>query len=647
MFRLRAVDRITFIIERQLVKGAGYQLAVVAAAIGLVSLLGGLLVQPVNPDSNMAENVWWAFLRLTDPGYLGDDVGGWRRVVSTLLTISGYVLFMGTLVAILTRWLIGAMTNLERGLTPVSARRHVVILGLDNRTASMIRQLMDGERGKRHFEQLYNIKKMLLVVLAEEVDATVSQRLKVDAQLSTVHGRDVILRSGSAMQPEALHRVASLDAEVILLPRQQDQSETGVGADIETIKVLMSLSAQGELSHRSLPRIVVEMGDGNRNSVAQRAYKGPMEIVTTDKIIGRMLAQCLLCPGFSELGMEVLSNDEGSEFYMRSAEPFRGQTLAQASQYFSQSILCGYRRSDSEAATIGLSANADAVLEAEDSLILLARDYSQSQADTSASRPATVPVADPKPLVESVVPLRHRRILVLGWNDHLPMLVEELTAYQGHEFELTVISTIPTVERQRVMEQRLGEINDRVRVTHVEKDYTLEGAIRRLKPGSYDHILLLYSDRLLSSEEADARVLLGLMLLEEIVPPAPEGPHILVELSDPANESFLERHNGDVLISPMIISHLMALIAIRPQLNGVIESLFSARGGSLAYREGSHYGLEGQHSFAQLQQAANEFGETLLGYYRDKASGLQLNPKADQPIDLDAGNRLVVITAAN
>ncbi len=107
MLPFRIVDRIKFIVERQLVKGgAGFQLLVVGCFIALISLIGGLLVV-LPPQAGEFESaghaIWWAFLRLTDPGYLGDDVGTWQRIVSTLLTIMGYVVFMGTLVAILTR----------------------------------------------------------------------------------------------------------------------------------------------------------------------------------------------------------------------------------------------------------------------------------------------------------------------------------------------------------------------------------------------------------------------------------------------------------------------------------------------------------------------------------------------------------------
>ena len=131
MLPFRVIDRVKFIVERQLVKGAGFQLLVVGLFIALISLVGGLLVIMPQADEfeDVSSAIWWAFLRLTDPGYLGDDVGTWQRMVSTLLTISGYVVFMGTLVAILTRWLIAKMVDLERGLTPVTLKHHVVVLG--------------------------------------------------------------------------------------------------------------------------------------------------------------------------------------------------------------------------------------------------------------------------------------------------------------------------------------------------------------------------------------------------------------------------------------------------------------------------------------------------------------------------------------
>src|SRR5690554_1393099 len=96
MLPFRVVDRLKFIVERQLVKGAGFQLLVVGFFLGLISLIGGMLVVPQGGEfDDPGSAVWWAFLRLTDPGYLGDDVGAWQRVVSPLLCLVGAVVFVG------------------------------------------------------------------------------------------------------------------------------------------------------------------------------------------------------------------------------------------------------------------------------------------------------------------------------------------------------------------------------------------------------------------------------------------------------------------------------------------------------------------------------------------------------------------------
>jgi ion channel POLLUX/CASTOR len=72
--RIRVIQRLQFWLERQFIRGASFQLMTVAALIGLISLAGGALLLPAAEESEgLGETVWWAFLRLTDPGYLGDD----------------------------------------------------------------------------------------------------------------------------------------------------------------------------------------------------------------------------------------------------------------------------------------------------------------------------------------------------------------------------------------------------------------------------------------------------------------------------------------------------------------------------------------------------------------------------------------------
>ena len=155
-------NRAKFLIERMVLRGAHYRLLFIAALIGLVSLVAGGIVHAfgAHDDGGLPGAVWWAFLRLSDPGYLGDDTGTLLRIVSTVLTVMGYVLFLGALIAIMTQWLNQRMRDLEAGLTPIAARDHVLIMGWTNRTPGIVQELVMAGPRVRHFLQLRGARRL-------------------------------------------------------------------------------------------------------------------------------------------------------------------------------------------------------------------------------------------------------------------------------------------------------------------------------------------------------------------------------------------------------------------------------------------------------------------------------------------------------
>ena len=164
----RLKNRLKFRLERWLQRGALFQLVVIAALIVAVAVTGGLVAWAFSGAfAHPAEAIWWAFLRLTDPGYLGDDAGLLLRTVSTIVTVLGYVLFMGSLIAIMTQWLNGTLRTLERGLTPIALRDHLLILGWTNRTAAIVAELLLSEERVRRLLRR-EMRDLRVAVLVEE-----------------------------------------------------------------------------------------------------------------------------------------------------------------------------------------------------------------------------------------------------------------------------------------------------------------------------------------------------------------------------------------------------------------------------------------------------------------------------------------------
>ncbi|SFN18397.1 CASTOR/POLLUX-related putative ion channel [Marinobacter pelagius] len=645
MLPFRVVDRVKFIVERQLVKGAGFQLLVVGLFIGLISLIGGMLVVPQGGEFEDAGSaIWWAFLRLTDPGYLGDDVGTWQRVVSTLLTVSGYVVFMGTLVAILTRWLIAKMEDLERGLTPVTLKNHVVVLGWTAQTPPLVAELFGSSGRMQRFLEKHDAQKLRLVVLSEEASAGQVHELINEPGVGR-RAREVIFRSGTAIQPEALHRVACLDAAAVIVPSQVQDAGSLLTSDVGTVKALLSIAAEARHLHAQLPFVVAEIQDMRKLSVIERAYPGSVEVVAGDATISRLMVQNVLHPNLSEVYNELLTAGAGNEIFVRGGETAEGLTLGELASQRPNAIVLGLLQPAADNRwNVNLVAPSDTVVQRDDRIVLLARDYEHTGPDPKAEPLARIDrTAGVKPA--PAVSGKHR-VLVLGWNRRVTSLAAEFSSYSNRDFELDLVSAIPLEERQREI-ARYGIDLDTIKGRLLEADYMVEEDLRKLNPASYQTVILLSSDRIGSGEEADARAMVGYLQLEDILSESPDRPQVIMELSDPDNRHLLYGHKSEMLISPMILSHVLAQVALRRELRTVLDELFTEGGAEIQFRDPHDYPLPASTDFRLLEKIVAGRGEIALGVFRaapdERGRHLVMNPPRKQYLDLQEGDRLLVM----
>lgn len=639
----RIANRVKFQLERLMLRGAHFRLLVIAAAIASIALVAGLAAYAwAGGFAGPAEAVWWAFLRLTDPGYLGDDQGTVLRVVSTFLTVFGFVVFVGALVATLTQWLNQTIQTLEEGHTPVSLRNHMVVLGWTNRTAAVVRELVVSEGRMRRFLRLHGARGLRIAVLADQVRAPLVRELR-DRLGRRWNERQIVLRSGSPLRLEHLRRVDFVNAAAVLLPAG-DFRHGPAGSDTLVIKTLLSMANHPAAGGRPLPPVVAEIFDARKIDIARAAYGGRIELIAGDSIISRLIAQNVRHRGLSAVYGELLTHDVGNEIYVRSCPELVGAPVHDLLSRFPEAILLGVVREHGPSFSPALNPPADAVVAEGDRLVLLARSYEETApaaARSDAAAPA-VPAARPP------APVRpERRILVLGWSHRVPALLREFDSHRAESFRIDVLSAVPAAEREAQV-ARYDARPERIVLTHLEGDYTSPSDLRAADPGSYGNVVLVGSDWLESGEEADARTILGYLLLREILP-AQGGPEILVELLDPENLSLFRSRPGEVLISPLILSHMLAQVALRPELRSVFEELFGPGGAEIAFVGAADYGVEGREvRFADLQEKAAARGEVALGVRLNAGagawtSGVRLNPPREQRWTLAPADEVVVL----
>ena len=305
-----------FRIERWIQRGVPFQLLFVAALVVAIAVLGGLAAWlATDAFERPFDAIWWSFLRLTDPGYLGDDQGLALRVISTCVTVIGYVLFMGSLIAIMTQWLARTLRRLESGLTPITMSGHVVILGWTNRTPELVVKLL-GARGRlTRFLQERGLRRLRIVVLTDEVDAERRQALR-DYVGELWSETRVFLRSGSALEPEDLQRLDLRRAAVIVVPGADFELGGAELTDTRVIKALLTLRrilAPVPLDER--PFVIAEIFDSAKVEIAEKALEGGFEIIASDAVISRLISQSVRHRRLARVFVELLSHEEGSSLY--------------------------------------------------------------------------------------------------------------------------------------------------------------------------------------------------------------------------------------------------------------------------------------------------------------------------------------------
>jgi hypothetical protein len=425
--------------------------------------------------------------------------------------------------------------------------------------------------------------------------------------------------------------------------------------DVETIKTLLSLNSEMD-SHdeaEKKPYVVAEIQDENKVKAARRAYSGPLEIIPSDAILSRLIAQNLHHKGLSAVFNELLSHSQNNNLYIIDLPEAGGKTVSELRHTFPKAIVMGLLRE--EEGNKGnellpyLNPDSNMVFTKNDKLVLLAKKLEDVEVEPESILPLSAgsKQGNLKKRPRTGNYMGSSKILVLGWNHHIPALIKELGTYTHETFQLTLASLRPMDNRSKEIDYILKNSTN-VDIRHEIIDYIRESEMRSINPENYDHILMVSSDKIAIGEEADARTIVGYTLLEEILKSADKRPQIVMELVDPGNEMLIRNFRSESIISPMILSNLLATIAMRRELHVVYNELFTVNGAEIIFRNLDEYDLgPGRMTFVDLENHVAEYRDTALGVFHDAGNGnadVQLNPPRGKMLNLQSGDRLVVLS---
>ena len=612
---------IRFTFERLLLRGLHYRLMFAAAIVAFVAISAGLLALTLDPKfEDAGDAIWWSFLRLTDPGYLGDDEGLASRSISTVVTVLGYVLFLGLLIAILTQWMNALILRAESGTTRVVFKNHILILGWNQRTPSIVLELLQtGSRALR-FLQSSGADKLRIVILAEQVDAELREELKSSLG-ARWDDRCVVLRSGSPLKLDGLERAAFHDAAAVILPGADFATARPGVADSEIIKTLASISQCGRQAGQT-PLAVAALYNANRGDVARRAYDGELEVITADQLVSRLMAQCTLQNGLWPIYWELFSLNQDNALYVRELDGESVTDIGQARLACPKAVVIGVIPSKTRKPI--LNPPGDMRINRGDALIFIARHFADCRLADVVAPTSIAQMPGWHPLASEI-----ETVLILGWSRKVPKVLAELLSYQQNRLSIDVAGIMPVDEREIsidsvVSAQQAGTVRQ------IEVNFMDPDLLENIHPENYDAVLMIARERMGDEAIADAATLSAYWTVDTLLTGV-DGAHVVAEVLEEENEALFDRERCDAIVSSMVVSYILSQVALEPELGLIFEELTQSFGTTILFRSPEPGNEKADCSFSELAAQAAAQGETAIGVVTSSAGARQtrLNPGAD------------------
>ena len=550
-----------------------------------------------------------------DPGTVAGDGGRWRYVLTMLvLTVAG-LFVVSALIGVIAAGIDAKLAELRRGRSRVVERDHTLILGWSEAVLTIIKELSIANESRR---------RPVVVILATRDKVEMEDELR--EKLPDLRGTRVVVRSGSPIDVGDLAMVSPETARSVIVLAPED----GDDPDSEVIKALLALTHAGDEG----PPVVAEIQDPSNLEAARMVGGGRAVIVDKRETVARLIVQTSRQSGAAAVYTELFDFD-GDEIYFHSDPALAASTYAEAQMAYEKATVIGLIDDDG---TAHLNPARDTVV-GERTLVVVAEDDS-----ALASQLGTSVASDESQLSEETGRGEHPgRALLIGWNERAEVIVRELDNYAEAGSRLVVLTEYGTPMlpplRNLAAEVVRGRTTDRA---------TLEAHVNQ----SLDQVIVLcYSDEF-GVQQADARTLVTLLHVREILGEATGNPAVVSEMLDDRNRALAQvARVDDVIVSDEILSLLLTQLSEDPRLEPVFADLLDADGSEIYLRPVEWYVRAGEEvTFATIVAGAIRRGETALGYRvaalsrsAEDGYGVRVNPSKSERFVATSGDRVVVL----
>ncbi|HEY9616643.1 MAG TPA: hypothetical protein V6C64_07375 [Microcoleaceae cyanobacterium] len=586
----------------------------------LVSLFG---VAPEGSDRlSLPESVWSVLMRTLDSGTVGGDTG-WAFRLTMLFVTFGGIFVVSTLIGLLSSGIDAKLEDLRKGRSRVIETDHIVILGWSLQVFTLISELALANANQPN----------TCIVILSELD-----KVQMETELYETLGRlpriRLVCRTGSpsSMADLGIVSIQTARSVIILSP---DHAQ----ADTQLVKTLLAITNIPR-SHPQPYHIVAQVHTPKTLDVIKLIGQNEIEPLLINDLISRIVVQTCRQSGLSIVYMDLL-NFGGDEIYFKTEPGLQGKTYGQALLAYNDSAVIGIQHTNGD---IQLNPPSNTLLQANSRLIVISKDDDTIHLSKQANPPIDQQVirsAEPE-----VAQAEHT--LILGWNDRVGNIIQQLDHYVAPGSTVTVMAEFPELEID-LSEEALALQRQTV---HYQRGNPMDRAVlEKLNLPAFDHVVVLCNPAV-DAEQADAQTLVTLLHLRDISDRYQHDFQIVTEILDVRNQALAQvARPDDFVISEQIVSLMLAQVAEQKNINAVLTDLFNADGSEIYLKPVNNYvTIDYPINFYTVVEAGRQRGESVIGYRCQadannmaKSYGVVINPPKDQLIEFKLDDVIIVL----
>jgi Trk K+ transport system NAD-binding subunit len=621
-FSLR--QRIRYRIDRLVAKSAVWQVLMLALVAAALMIIGAVAVSDCDPenlgreeDASWAYRLWWAAIRVIDPGnFAGDFTDEIVAVTGVTISLAGILIF-SLLIGILSSKLTEKMDLMKRGKSPVVERDHTVIVGTGDKLFDVVREIVEANENQRD-----RAIAVFSPVPKQDMEEAMGERV------GDFKGTRMAYRTGRTSDLDAL-RMLNLGAARSLVVLGD--------SDPANVKVLMA--ARSLMSERRQGRIsaVCEIRDQRMGRIAELSFPG-VRWVPVGEVITRLVVQVCRHPGLSRVYSELLSF-QGNEIYFGKKPGMHGRSFGQMALCTTQSVVLGIGREGD----IMLNPPPDTRLEKGDELIVLMLDDDRFRPDLDLEvEPVELCGACRSPEAG-----RESILILSGDRRRLTLMVRLLGSYVGRGSSAVIAGSLDPDDAEGLVSE-IGE-TENLSVSYRRISRSDPRDLEELEPFGYDSVIVT-STQSEDDETSDTDCITTLLILKRIRSSLPNPPQTTVvsEIRNPRNRRLANTAEiDDFVVSNEVTSMVMAQLAEETRLWGVYREIFDPRGSEIYLRPASwicpHRDSATFRELVRCGLARREIVMGCIDHTREDGGSLRLNPAPETVVDLTEGCQLVTL----